>query len=371
MQGVNEKLSSRPHKLASNRVWRTYHGGKMLEAWQGGEQPTDNSMPEEWIASVVRARNVGREHIVEGLSRVLTEGAEEVTLQDLIAADPVGFLGRRHHEKYGSETGVLVKALDAAERLTIQVHPDRVMAQEIFQSQFGKTEAWYILGGREIEGQPPYILYGFKPGMTRDTWEKLFWDQDIEGMIQALHKIEVQPGQVILVEGGMPHAIGSGCFLIEIQEPTDYTIRIERTTPTGRVIPDAMCHQGAGFDRMFDCFHYETYSLDEIKSRYRLQPKLIQKTESFEKYALLSYENTPYFGLESIEIKKQYALHQHGEFSVLVVAEGAGTLSWENGRVRVTRGDQIFLPAGVDALICESEHGDEPLHLLRCLPPRT
>jgi mannose-6-phosphate isomerase len=369
--GPKQMISSRPHKLASNRVWRTYHGGKMLESWQGGKQPQDSAMPEEWIASVVRARNAGREHLVEGLSSVQTDGALDITLLELIEADPIGFLGDRHHESYGSATGVLVKALDAAERLTIQVHPDRATAQEIFQSPFGKTEAWYILGGREIDGQPPYILYGFKPGMTRDKWEKLFWEQDIEGMIQALHKIEVQPGQVFLVEGGTPHAIGAGCFHIEIQEPTDYTIRIERRTPAGRDIPDAMCHQGAGFDRMFDCFHYETYSLEEIMSRYRLQPKLLEKTNSFQKYALLSYEDTPYFGLESIQVNDLYALHQQGEFSILVVAEGSGIISWKNGKLPVRRGDQIFVPAGLSTLVCESEHSNEPLHLLRCLPPRT
>lgn len=371
MPMVSHALSSRPHKLMPNRVWRTYTGGKMLEQWQGGGSQEDGSFPEDWIGSVVRARNAGREHLVEGLSLVQTEEAAGATLLELIQTDPAAFLGNRHHEVYGSQLGVLVKALDAAERLTIQVHPDRTTAEAIFQSPFGKTEAWYMLGRREIDGQPPYILYGFKPGMTREKWEKLFWEQDIEGMIQALHKIEVEPGQVFLVEGGMPHAIGAGCFLIEIQEPTDYTIRIERKTPAGREIPDFMCHQGAGFERMFDCFHYETYTLDEIRARYRLQPKLKERTESYEENALLSYEDTPYFGLTSIRVNESYSLHQQGEFSVIVVASGSGSLSWEHGELLVRQGDQIFLPAGLSVLECRKNSNEESLHLLRCLPPQT
>jgi mannose-6-phosphate isomerase len=362
-------LSQRPLKLLSNRVWRTYHGGKMIEQWQGNEAPQDNSFPEEWIASVVQARNAGREHIVEGLSLVEIEGEPSVSLKELVSTRPVSFLGERHVQMFGSQLGVLVKALDSAERLTIQVHPDRQTAKTLFSSAFGKTEAWYILGGREIDGEAPYILYGFKPGMTREQWEKLFWDQDIEGMIQSLNKLEVEPGQVFLVEGGMPHAIGSGCFLLEIQEPTDYTIRVERTTPGGREIPDFMCHQGIGFERMFDCFHYDTYSEDEVADRFRIQSKLVHESKGFLERSLISYEDTKYFALSSIEIAHSCVLGQQGSFSVLVVAAGSGNLIWDGGIMEVQQGDQIFLPAGVEELRCERTAG-EMLQLLRCFPPQ-
>ncbi len=66
-------------------------------------------------------------------------------------------------------------------------------------------------------------------------------------MLDSLHKVPLTEGEVLLIEGGVPHAIGSGCFLIEIQEPTDYTLRVERTTVRGETLPDTACHQGAGF----------------------------------------------------------------------------------------------------------------------------
>lgn len=126
-------------------------------------------------------------------------------------------MGKAHVEKFGSQTAVLVKLLDSSERLTIQVHPDRQFAECKFQSRFGKTEAWYVLSGRTMDGEEPYVLFGFKPGVTAEAWKTLFESQDIPGMIDALHRIPVREGDIFLVEGGVPHAIGSGCFLIEIK----------------------------------------------------------------------------------------------------------------------------------------------------------
>jgi mannose-6-phosphate isomerase len=363
-------LSQRPLKLLPNRVWRTYYGGYLLEKWQGKDAPQDSSFPEEWIASVVQARNAGREHIIEGLSKVELEGESDVSLQELVSSQPISFLGERHTQVYGSQIGVLVKALDSSERLTIQVHPDRPTAKSLFQSSFGKTEAWYILEGREIDGEAPYILYGFKPGMTREHWEKLFWEQDVEGMIDALNKLEVKPGQVFLVEGGMPHAIGSGCFLLEIQEPTDFTIRVERTTPGGREIPEFMCHQGIGFERMFDCFHYNTFTKEDVTDRFQLQPRLVHESQGFSERSLITYEDIRYFALSSVEIRTSCVLGQQDSFSILVVAEGSGTFSWEGGLMEVHQGDQIFLPAGLEELRCVRSSG-EKLHLLRCFPPQS
>ncbi|MDB5084997.1 MAG: RmlC-like protein, partial [Bacilli bacterium] len=312
MPAPHEDLARRPFKLAANRVWRTYHGGKLIDAWQGSSVAVDNQCPEDWVASVVTARNPGREQIKnEGLS--LLQGVEQdgdraITLKHMIEHDPARLLGAKHASQYGSETGVLVKILDAAERLTIQTHPDRQTAKQLFQSDYGKTEAWYILGGREIDGEQPYVLFGFKPGVTREQWEKLFWAQDIQGMIGSLHKFYVEPGQVFLVEGGIPHAIGPGCFLIEIQEPTDYTIRIERVTPAGYPVADQSCHQGIGFDKMFDCFHYDTYTEEQVLDRWRLQPVVIRQSDAGQERALIDYGHTPYFRMHALDIVSELDL---------------------------------------------------------------
>jgi mannose-6-phosphate isomerase len=132
---------TKPLKLSSARAWRTYLGGKLIEELHGAQQPMDNHFPEEWIMSIVSARNIGREHITdEGLSKIDTSTAD-VALKELINSSPEELLGKRHFDKFGNQTGVLVKIIDSAERLTVQVHPDRDKAQELFQSAYGKQNA--------------------------------------------------------------------------------------------------------------------------------------------------------------------------------------------------------------------------------------
>jgi len=262
-----------PFLLDNPRAWRTYLGGRMLDALHGDSNGEDGHFPEEWILSTVAARNAGREQFPEeGMSHLR---GTDVTLRSVLESDTEGYLGKGAAQP---TLGVLTKLIDSAERLTLQVHPDKPTALRLFQSQYGKTECWHILSGHPVNGEEPCIYYGFQPDMTRARWEALFHAQDIPGMLAGMQKYPVHPGDTILIEGGMPHAIGAGCFLVEIQEPTDYTIRVERTTPSGFAVADSMCHQGLGFEKMFECFHYEPHSREEIHDRWFIKPETVLKT---------------------------------------------------------------------------------------------
>lgn len=349
------------------RVWRTYSGGKLIDELHERPDAVDSQFPEDWVASLVIARNPGREHIQEGLSQI--DDAAQYTLKELIDSDPEAFLGSEHVNNFGSETGMLVKILDSAERLTIQVHPDQESAMNLFNSRFGKTEAWYILGGREIDGEPPYILFGFKPGVTREDWEEIFKSQDIDRMLDALHKFYVKPGDMLLIEGGIPHAIGSGCFLVEIQEPTDYTIRTERVTPNGLAVPDQSCHQGLGFEKMFDCFHYEGLPREDVLKRWGITPTIIRQEEGGQESSLINYDRTDKFAMNLMEVNSEMKLVNRDSFSVLLVISGGGTLICEGEEIHIKQGNQIFLPYEVKSVVCRNE-GEEPLKVIQCFPPR-
>ena len=157
-------------KTGETRVWRTYGGGAALDRWHGRDG--ENGMfPEDWAASTTRASNPGREDIVEGLSRVISM-EDKPYLADVIAKDPQGFFGDAHLRAFGAKAGFLVKLIDAGERLTIQVHPDKKYAKEILNSDYGKTESWYILGSNSDSIQP-HIYLGFKPGVTREIWKDI------------------------------------------------------------------------------------------------------------------------------------------------------------------------------------------------------
>jgi len=362
-------LAKQPIPLQPNRVWRTYTGGQLIDTWQGSNHLEDSSFPEEWVASVVKATNVGREHVQEGLSKVRLPDGTEITLQEVIHSNPEAFLGKAHVEEFDSKTALLVKLLDSSERLTIQVHPDPQFAKSRFGSRFGKTEAWYVLGGRVIDGEEPYVLFGFKPGVTPEQWKELFERQDIPGMIDALHRIPVREGDVFLVEGGVPHAIGSGCFLIEIQEPTDYTLRTERTTPRGNPVPDQACHQGLGFEEMLECFHYDTYSLEQIKSKWYIQPSLLHANAGGSMTALIKESDTDRFSMNQLTVESQYRIENNGIFAIAIVIQGIGKLEWESGEMEIKQGNTFFLPASMSSMKWMST-GEHSLQVVLCYPPK-
>ncbi len=129
-----EPSASLPLQLSPERVWRTYLGGSLLDRLHGIPDRGDGHFPEEWIMSVVTARNAGREDIVEGPSRLVNRPG--TTLKDMVDGDPCAMLGEEHIGKYGPTPGVLVKLIDSSERLTIQAHPDKARARELFQSDY-------------------------------------------------------------------------------------------------------------------------------------------------------------------------------------------------------------------------------------------
>lgn len=331
----------KPILLDNARAWRTYLGGSLLRRLQFNLISADDHFPEEWIMSIVEARNPGREAIAhEGLSRV---GSDGPYLKELILEHPVEMLGKEHVSLYGSSLGVLVKLIDAAERLTIQVHPDRLQAQQLFHSQYGKTECWHILGTRTIAGEEPVVYLGFKPGITKSIWQGLFENQDIPGMLSCLHRFIVHPGDTILIQGGVPHAIGAGCFLTEIQEPTDLTIRVERTTPSGLSIDDRQCHQGLGFERMFDCFHYDGLSEKETHSRWFIPEGQISPHVT----KLIGTPHTNMFSLDMITIGpgEEMKFPDASFFSGLYILRGEGILKHAGKSLCMSTSNQFFLPA--------------------------
>ncbi len=339
-----------PIKLAKNRVWRTYQGGAKLNELQNRND--DIYFPEEWIASTVVARNVGREHIQnEGLS--LIEADMNISLKDVIDQNIKQCLGDR------TNMGVLVKIIDSSERLTIQVHPDKAKAMELFDSEYGKTESWYILNKPNEEKQP-YIYLGFKEGVTREHWKHLFDTQNIEGMLECLHKFDVKEGDAVLIEGGIPHAIGENCFLLETQEPTDYTIRVEKTTPAGLTIADSMCHQGLGFDKMFDCFNYDGKSREETYNKWFIKSTNISDE-------ITGIIDIPFFGAQKIEIDGNLKLNLNDEFSVLYVLEGEGELKVGNKIEKISAADQLFVPSIIKELEFNST---TPLKIVQCFGPK-
>lgn len=355
-----------PLQFDGERVWRAYQGGRELDKMHGAAEPADGCLPEEWILSAVRAVNAGREDVEEGLCR-LRGSPERISLLQLIRAQPVEMLGAAHAAEYGASMGVLVKLIDSRSRLLVQVHPDKEAAKRLFDSRFGKTEAWHILALRE-DGEDPCLYMGFKPGITRAQWESAFEREDVEAMLGMLHRIEPRPGETYIVRGGQPHAIGGGCFIIEIQEPTDLTLNMQRTAPGGARLSDFAVHKGIGFKNMLDCVHYEGMSKAEALKAWLLPPRTIEETPEYTVETLVGYDATECFRMDRLTIRKHLPIPQQTVFSGLYVRKGNGGIDCAARRIPLKENDQVFLPAACEECRIVNE-GAEAMEILRFYGP--
>lgn len=309
-------------KLQPNRVRRAYFGGEHIDALHG-DPPVRGRYPEEWIASCAAAFNPDCPKPNEGYS-ALPDGT---LLRDLLADRPV-LLGRPGPMR------LLLKLLDAGERLVIQAHPTRPFAKQFFHSAFGKTECWYFLNDGAV-----YI--GFRPGITQAAWRACFASQDIDAMLGLLYHVPVRRGEMVFVAGGVPHAIDGGSFLAELQEPTDLMVIPERVTPSGVHLADEKLHGGLGFDRMFDCFTYDGVTESELRAKYWVPPRPVDAVQT----VLLDRDTTDQFRMVRLCVPGAYRYPLPG-YAVAVAIDGSGTL---NG-APVRTGDSFFIDAQTDAL---------------------
>lgn len=362
---TTKHLARQPLRLARNRVYRTYRGGALLDRWQGVAQPADAHFPEEWVGSTTVSRLPGRPKD-EGLSQILLAGGTTAVLKELIARDPEAMLGVAHVARHGAELAVLCKILDSAMRLPIQVHPDRAFARRHCNSEFGKTESWIILATRRVGGEAPYILFGFREGVTEEAFRRLAKTQDIPGQMAALNRVEVQPGEVYLVTAGTPHAIGPGVFMIEVQEPTDLVVNTEYTVGEIRRT-EAQCTMGLGFDLGMQCFDYRAAGMEHVR-RCTLLPRLISEDGGGREECLIGAEDTPCFTVSRLAVTGAMPDRDRDRCYVGIVTEGKGWIEGPDASIGLEVGTTFFVPAA-------SEHRgfraapDAPLTVVKCFPP--
>jgi mannose-6-phosphate isomerase len=309
-----------PARLRPTRVYRFYRGGALLGRFRG-EDEQDGTFPEDWVGSVTAASNPGRDEPEAGLTRL----ADGRLLRDAIAAEPEGWLGRAHVERFGTSTGLLVKLLDAAERLPVHAHPDRRFAREHLGSDFGKTEAWLVLATR---GPDAELWVGLREPVEPAEYRAWIARQDIDRLLGSLNRIAVAAGDLVYVPAGVPHAIGAGVLIAELQEPSDHLILCEWE---GFPIRPEDAHLGLGWERALGALDLGAHEpIPELPS------------EAHDFFWLDEEDDAP------------------GRFAVLIVVEGEGTVAGEPAR----RGDAFAVPAAADTLDIEGD-----VRVLRCLAP--
>lgn len=362
---------SHRHKLIllpPNRVWRTYPGGRTLDTLAGAAAPADSHFAEDWIASTTRAVNRGREDVTEGLSAVrVGHDPAPRDLAALIALDPEYFLGADHVRKHGPQPQLLVKFLDSGTRLHFQVHPTREFARRVLGAPSGKTEAYYVLGTRDVPGERAgYIYVGFQRPPTPAQLRACILEQDIAAIEACFDPIAVRPGDTFIIPGGTPHALGAGVFMVEIQEPSDLVIRFEFER-AGYVLPEAARFMGRDIDFALSVFNFAPLPAAELERRVRCAPRRIRTLGAHSwREALIGPERTDCFRVERTRLGEPVEQAEDGA-AIVIVTAGAVMAEAGGERHRLDTYEKCFLPAGLGPVKFTPVHGTA--ELLACSPP--
>lgn len=239
------------------------------------------------------------------------------TLHELITEFPSEMLGPTLADR--TQFPLLIKFLDAAQTLSVQVHPNDELGK-ILVNDNGKTECWVIL-----QSEPNSVLYaGLKEGVTRNQFAKAMEEGGVEPL---LHRFHPEPGDCVFIPAGTVHAIGAGILLAEIQQMSNATFRIH---DWGRMGTDGKPRQ----------LHLEE-SLQAIDfNAGPVQPCIPQADGVRE--ALVRCR---YFHLDRLTVSEPTAVGCTDRFTILMNVGGAATVESNGTMVDLQWGDTLLLPA--------------------------
>jgi mannose-6-phosphate isomerase len=318
----------KPIALPPNILRHFYAGGDRIAAFRGTE-PADHT-PEEWIGAVNTTFDGSR-----GPSS-LPDGT---LVRDAIAADPEAFLGPEHVARFGTDTALLVKLLDAGQRLPVHFHPDAEFAHRHLGLDHGKTEAWLI-----VEADPDASVWvGFDREVELEQVRTWMRDQDSAAMLDTMRRLAVSAGDAIFVPAGAPHSIGAGILMVEVQEPTDLSVLLEWN---GFELTEDEGHLDLGWDTALGALDASGWSEEDVAALRG------PATGS----SMLPAEADPFFRAERIRGGDEL----EPGFSVLVALSGEGSL----GGVPLNGGTALLVPYAAGALAIEGD-----VQAIRCRPP--
>lgn len=260
---------------------------------------------------------------VNGSETIVANGQDKgKSLNQLVREQKEKLVGKENHERFGDEFPLLVKFIDAHQDLSIQVHPDDETAHRLGKPR-GKTEMWYCL-----ESTPGAILYnGLKQKITPEEYKEMV---DNDTITEALASYEIHEGDVFFIPAGRIHAIGSGCFVTEIQQTSDVTFRIydyKRKDKDGN--------------------YRELHTKEAAESiDYNVLPNYRSGYEPIQNEGVQLVE-CPYFTTAVYDLTEPMTLDysELDSFVILIAVKGKGTISANGETIDFQMGDTVLLPA--------------------------
>jgi len=300
--------------VLKDKIW----GGNKIKSVLGIDFSPLPNCGEVWVLSGVDENQTG---IVNGF----LAGNELNELVEIYMGDLVG---DAVYERFGNEFPILVKFIDAADYLSIQVHPDDELAAKRGIG-YGKSEMWYIIAadpGSEL-------INGFSRKVDKDTYLKHLENKSLRDILNVE---KVSKGDVFYIPAGRVHALGPGTFLAEIQQTSDTTYRIydwDRVDKEGKT-------RELHVEEALDAIDFNVY--DDYKSKYEAKEN-----------GTANLVTSPFFTTNLIKLDTALAkdYSELDSFVIYVCVKGSVTVVHDGEtelEVKISQGEALLIPASID-----------------------
>jgi mannose-6-phosphate isomerase len=329
---VRVPLRCRP--LLKSKIW----GGRALERILGKTLPADEPIGESWeVADVDHGRSAIEGGPLDGLTlRELMERFGE----ELLPGAP-----------RGAEFPLLVKFLDAQDDISIQVHPDAQVCEELYPGERSKNETWLIVDVEPGGG----VLHGVREGVELDEIRARISDGSI---MEVMRRIDVRPGDVIHLPAGTLHALMRGVILLEVQEPSDSTFRVYD-------------HDRLGQDGRPRDLHIEQ-ALQSLHMEQAAAARIVPQAQEHEWGVREVLINIAPYRMERLTLTAEMTWRPQTRGGVVVVVmDGDLVVTCEGQETAFARGETFIMPAALEELTLAPVEGQCQVVVAATRPPAT
>ncbi len=247
------------------------------------------------------------------------------SLEELIEIYMSDLVGEMAYERFGIQFPLLIKYIDAKDKLSIQVHPNDDLAIER-HGEYGKTEMWYIVHADEGSR----LISGFNRTLTKEDFLQYMKKEQLENF---LNYETVKKADVFFIPAGRIHAIGEGIVLAEIQQTSEVTYRIYDFNRLDNHGKPRELHSELALEAID--FHFE--------ENYRTQYEPIENVPT-------TLIECPYFTTNVLPLTQpiERDFTERDTFVIYMCIEGEYTLSWEGGKMEIKKGETVLVPAVIN-----------------------
>lgn len=221
---------------------------------------------------------------------------------------------------------ILIKLIDAKDRLSVQVHPDDEYALS-HEGEYGKTEMWYVVDCDE----DAKLIYGFNQNISRGEFLERINNNNLS---PVCNYVPVKKGDVFFIDAGTMHAIGKGILIAEVQQNSNTTYRV---SDYGRLGADGKPRE----------LHIKQ-AIEVTKTQRPTKPYgAVGDVTLYPFGTVRELASCEYFTTELIYLDGNVGIYDNDSFISLLILDGAASLSYTGGMMRLKKGDSVFVPAGL------------------------